>query len=43
MKTLSEFKIEFVEMMDKALNVLSPEQFEKLKDSISKILDDYGE
>ena len=38
-----EFEIEFVEMMDKALNVLTPEQFEKLKDSISRILKYYGE
>ncbi len=43
MKTLNDFKIAFTEIMDEALNVLPPEQFEKLKDSISKILEDYGE
>lgn len=43
MQTLNDFKIAFTEMMDEALNVLTPEQFEKLKESISRILKDYGE
>lgn len=43
MKTLYEFETAFQEMMDEALNALSPEQFEKLKDSVSMILSDYEE
>lgn len=43
MQTLNDFKIAFTEIMNEALNVLSPKQFEKLKDSISRILKDYGE
>lgn len=43
MKTLYEFETAFQEMMDEALNTLSPEQFEKLKDSVSMILSDYEE
>ena len=41
MKNLYDFETEFEEMMDEALNELSPEQFEKLKDSISMVLADY--
>ena len=41
MTKLYEFECAFEELMDTALNVLSPEQFEKLKDSISMILVDY--
>lgn len=40
-KTLYDFETAFEELMDTALNVLSPEQFEKLKDSVSMILEDY--
>ena len=43
MKTLNDFEIAFTEIMDEALNVLSPKQFEKLKESISRMLNDYGE
>ena len=43
MKTLYDFENAFQQMMDNALNVLSPEQFEKLKDSVSMILEDYEE
>lgn len=43
MQTLNDFKIAFTEMMNEALNVLSPKQFEKLKESISRMLNDYGE
>lgn len=41
MKTLYDFETAFEEMMDSALKALSPEQFEKFKDSISVILEDY--
>ena len=41
MKTLYDFELAFEELMDKALNDLSPEQFEKFKDSVSMILSDY--
>ena len=41
MKTLYEFENAFTELMDEALNVLSPAQFEKLKDSVQMILGDY--
>lgn len=41
MGTLYEFEVAFQDMMDDALNKLSPAQFEKLKDSISMIMDDY--
>jgi len=40
-KTLYEFEVEFEELMDAALNELSPAQFEKFKDSVSMILADY--
>lgn len=43
MKTLYEFETAFQELMDTALNTLSPEQFEKLKDSVLMILEDYEE
>ena len=43
MKTLYEFENAFSELMDEALNVLSPAQFEKLKDSVEMILEDYEE
>lgn len=41
MKTLYDFETAFDELMDTALNTLSPEQFEKLKDSVYMILEDY--
>ena len=41
MKTLYEFENAFTELMDEALNVLSPAQFEKLKDSVQMILEEY--
>lgn len=41
MQTLYEFETAFEELMDDALNKLSPEQFEKFKDSVSMILLDY--
>jgi len=43
MKTLYEFETAFQELMDTALNILSPSQFEQLKDSVSMILNDYEE
>lgn len=43
MNTVYDFERAFEEMMDEALNKLSPEAFEKLKDSISMILSDYEE
>lgn len=41
MKTLYEFDSEFEELMDDALNNLSPESFRKFIDDISMILADY--
>ena len=41
MKTLYEFESAFEELMDSAQNELSPEQFEKFRDSVSMILSDY--
>ena len=41
MKTLYDFTNAFEELMDEALNDLSPESFERFKDSVSMILDDY--
>ena len=41
MKTLYEFENAFTELMDEALNVLSPAQFEKFKDSVQMILEEY--
>lgn len=41
MKTLYEFENAFTELMDEALNALSPAQFEKLKDSVQTILEEY--
>ena len=41
MKTLYEFENAFTELMDEALNALSPTQFEKLKNSVSMILGEY--
>ena len=43
MNTLYDFETAFQELMDTALNKLTPNQFEKLKDSISMILEDYEE
>ncbi len=43
MKTLYDFETAFSELMDAALNALSPEQFERFKDSVSMILEDYEE
>lgn len=43
MKTLYEFETAFQELMDTALNALSPSQFEQFKDSVSMILSDYEE
>ena len=41
MKTLYDFTNAFEELMDEALNELSTESFERFKDSVSMILDDY--
>ena len=41
MKTCYEFADAFEELMDDALNTLSPEEFEQLKDSIDMILMSY--
>ena len=41
METLYEFETAFSELMDAALNALSPEQFDKFVDSVSMILADY--
>ena len=41
MKTLYDFTNAFEELMDNALNELSPAQFDQFKDSVSMILDDY--
>lgn len=43
MKTLYEFETAFSELMDTALSTLSPEQFDRFKDSVSMILEDYEE
>lgn len=43
MKTLYDFETAFSELMDTALSTLSPEQFERFKDSVSMILEDYEE
>lgn len=43
MKTLYDFETAIQELMDEALSTLSPEQFEKLKDSVSMILSCYEE
>lgn len=36
-----EFILDFEELMDQALNELSPAQFELFKDNVVMILDDY--
>ena len=41
MDTLYDFERAFEELMDNALNKLTPDQFEKFKDSVSMILEDY--
>ncbi len=40
-KTLYDFDSEFEELMDQALNDLSPKQFAKFLDDISMMLADY--
>ena len=40
-KTLYEFDNEFEELMDRAVNDLSPKQFAKFLDDISMMLADY--
>ena len=40
-KTLYEFDNEFEELMDQAVNDLSPKQFTKFLDDISMMLADY--
>ena len=40
-KTLYDFDYEFEELMDQAVNDLSPKQFAKFLDDISMILVDY--
>ena len=40
-KTLYEFDNEFEELMDRALNDLSPKQFTRFLDNISMMLADY--
>lgn len=42
-KTLYDFECKFEELMDTALNNLSPSAFERLKDNINMILEDYEE
>lgn len=41
MKTLYDFDSAFENLMDEALNNLSPESFRKFKDDITMILADY--
>lgn len=41
MKTLYDFDSAFENLMDDALNNLSPESFQKFKDDITMILADY--
>lgn len=41
MNTVYDFETAISELIDKALNCLSPEEFEKLKDSVSMILSNY--
>ena len=41
--TLYEFDTEFEELIDKAVNELSPKQFAKFLDDISMILSDYDD
>lgn len=41
MKTLYDFDSEFEELMDRALNELSPKLFAKFLDDITMILADY--
>ena len=43
MKTRYEFEMEFQELMDAALNELSPAQFKRLKEDVTMILQDYEE
>ena len=43
MDTLYDFTTAFEELMDTALNKLSPDAFEKFKDNINMILADYEE
>lgn len=43
MKTLYEFETAFEELMDRALNTLTPKAFDNFKDSITMILEDYEE
>lgn len=38
---LYDFENAIIELMDKALNELSPAEFDKLKDDIRTILSDY--
>lgn len=40
-RTLWEYETAFQDLMDDALNNLSPANFEKFKDSVSMILGDY--
>lgn len=40
-KTLYDFDYEFEELMDQAVNDLSPKQFAKFLDDISMMLSDY--
>lgn len=40
-KTLYDFDSEFEELMDQAVNVLSPKQFTRFLDDISMMLADY--
>lgn len=42
-KTLYEFEIEFENLMDDALDTLSPTNFDRLKDNILMFIDDYEE
>lgn len=41
--TLYDFEQEFTELMDKALNDLSPQQFKIFLDDLSIIISDYEE
>ena len=41
--SLYEFDTRFEELLDEALNELSPKQFEKFLDDISMILSDYDD
>lgn len=42
-KTLAHFEFAFEDLMEDALNSLSPAQFERFKDNIQFVLEDYDD